>query len=244
MRLLESNFAKGMVALAALVAAAVSGYMAIEGWSLLDAAYMTILTFTTVGYEEVHPLSAPGRVFTMALMVVGVAVMLYILSTVVQLIVAQEVLRTLVRRHRMRTRLAGLRGHYIVCGYGRVGRAVARTLAEGSAGLVVIDSDEAAAADVEEDGLLCVRGDSAADSRLIEAHVETARGLVAATGSDSQNVYVVLSARSLNPDLHIVARASYPDAEDKLRRAGADEVFMPYEIGGRRMALSVMEMSR
>ena len=244
MRLLESNFAKGMVALAALVAAAVSGYMAIEGWSLLDAAYMTILTFTTVGYEEVHPLSAPGRVFTMALMVVGVAVMLYILSTVVQLIVAQEVLRTLVRRHRMRTRLAGLKGHYIVCGYGRVGRAVARTLAEGSAGLIVIDSDEAAAADVEEDGLLCVRGDSAVDANLLEAQVETARGLVAATGSDSQNVYVILSARNLNPDLHIVARASYPDAEDKLRRAGADEVFMPYEIGGRRMALSVMEMSR
>ncbi len=244
MRLFESNFAKGMVALAALVAAAVSGYMVIEGWSLLDAAYMTIVTFTTVGYEEVHPLSSAGRVFTMALMVVGVAVMLYILSTVVQLIVAQEVLRTLVRRHRMRTRLGGLRGHYIVCGYGRVGRAVARTLAEGSAGLVVIDSDEAAAADVEEDGMLCVRGDSAADSKLIEAHVETARGLVAATGSDSQNVYVILSARNLNPDLHIVARASYPGAEDKLRRAGADEVFMPYEIGGRRMALSVMEMSR
>ena len=119
--------------------------MLIEGWSFLDAAYMTVVTFTTVGYEEVRPLSSIGRVFTMFLMVAGVGVMLYILTSVVQLMVAQEVLRSLVRRRRMRSRMARLSGHFIVCGFGRVGRAVALTLQEQSAAFVVIDRDTEAA---------------------------------------------------------------------------------------------------
>ena len=243
MRVFESKLLRGLVALAALAAAAVSGYVTIEGWSLLDAAYMTVLTFTTVGYDEVHPLSPAGRVFTMVMMVAGAAVMLYILSLVMQLVVAQEVVHGLIRRHRMRSRMAALSGHFIVCGYGRVGRAVAEALAEGPAGLVIVDRDEEAAADAEACGLLCVRGDSTADAVLAEAQVGSAAGLVAATGSDSQNVYIALSARSMSPGLRIVARASGPDADGKLRRAGADEVFIPHAIGGRRMALSVMETS-
>ena len=243
MRIFESKLLRGLVALAALAAAAVSGYVTIEGWSLLDAAYMTVLTFTTVGYDEVHPLSSAGRVFTMVMMVAGVAVMLYILSMVMQLVVAQEVVRGLIRRHRMRSRMAGLSGHFIVCGYGRVGRSVAQALSEGPAALVIVDRDEEAASDAEACGLLCVRGDSTADSVLAEAQVQSAAGLVAATGSDSQNVYIALSARSLSPGLRIVARASGPSADGKLRRAGADEVFIPHAIGGRRMALSVMETS-
>ena len=120
--------ARGLLGLAVLAAVAIAGYMLIEGWSFLDAAYMTVVTFTTVGYEEVRPLSSIGRVFTMFLMVAGVGVMLYILTSVVQLMVAQEVLRSLVRRRRMRSRMARLSGHFIVCGFGRVGRAVALTL--------------------------------------------------------------------------------------------------------------------
>ena len=127
--------------------------------SLLDAAYMTILTFTTVGYEEVHPLSSAGRVFTMVIMVAGVGVMLYILTSVVHMIVAQEVLRGLVRRHRMRTQMARLSGHFIVCGFGRVGSAVALTLQEQSAPLIVIDKDAEVLAEAEEHGLLCMPGD-------------------------------------------------------------------------------------
>ena len=238
--LFESQLARSLLALAVLVGIAIAGYMLIEEWSLLDAAYMTVITFTTVGYEEVHPLSTTGRVFTMFLMVAGVGVMLYILTSAVHLIVSQELLRSLVRRRRMRRRMEKLNGHFIVCGFGRVGRAVALTLQEQSAGLIVIDKDADAMAEAEELGMLWVHGDSAEDEHLLTAHVRDARGLVAATGDDGQNVYVVLTARGLNPDLYIVARASRPDAEDKLRRAGADEVVLPHVIGGKEMALSAM----
>ena len=149
------------------------GYMLIEGWSLVDAAYMVVLTFTTVGYGEVNPLSSNGRLFTMALMVAGIGVMFYILTRVVQLVVEQEVLRGIVRRHRMRTKLARLKGHFIVCGFGRVGRAVAFTLQEKSIPLIVIDKDEKAMIDAEDQGLLCVHGDSAKDADLIAAQVNT-----------------------------------------------------------------------
>ena len=240
MRLIETQLARSLLALAALVVVAVAGYVLIEGWSLLDAAYMTILTFTTVGYEEVHPLSSTGRVFTMFVMVAGVGVMLYILTSVVHMIVAQEVLRSLVRRHRMRTQMARLSGHFIVCGFGRVGSAVALTLQEQSAPLIVIDKDAEVLAEAEEHGLLCMPGDPTKDDDLLAAHVKEATGLVAATGNDSDNVYISLTARGLNPDLRIVARASRLDAEDKLLRAGADEVISPHAIGGKHMALSAM----
>ncbi|MXW29308.1 MAG: potassium channel family protein [Chloroflexi bacterium] len=240
----ETQLARSLLALAVLVGMATAGYMLIEGWSLLDAAYMTVVTFTTVGYEEVHPLSSTGRVFTMFLMVAGVGVMLYILTSVMHLIVAQEVLRNLVRRRRMRARMAKLNGHFIVCGFGRVGRAVALTLQEQSAELIVVDKDANALAEAEERSMLWVHGDSAQDENLLAAHIKDARGLVAATGDDSQNVYVSLTARGLNPELYIVARASRPDAEEKLRRAGADAVVLPHVIGGKEMALSAMASSR
>ncbi len=242
--LFESQLARSLFALAVLVVVAVAGYMLIEGWSLLDSAYMTIVTFTTVGYEEVRPLSTTGRVFTMFLMVAGVGAMLYVLTSVVHMIVAQEVLRSLVRRRRMRARISKLSGHFIVCGFGRVGRAVALTLQEQSAEMVVVDRDMEALAEAEERGLPWVHGDSAQDENLLAAHIKDARGLVAATGDDSQNVYVSLTARGLNPELYIVARASRPDAEEKLRRAGADEVVLPHVIGGKEMALSAMARSQ
>ncbi len=241
MRLFEHQLARSIVALAALAGIGVAGYMAIEGWTFIDAAYMTILTFTTVGYAEVHPLSQPGRVFSMLLMVGGVGVMLYILSSVVHMVVAQEVLRSLVRRHRMRTRMSKLSGHFIVCGFGRVGRAVALTLKEQQAALVVIDKDDEALAEAEEHGLLYLQGDPTRDADLVAAHVKEAAGLVAATGSDVDNVYISLTARGLNAGLHIVARASHADAEQKLRKAGANEVISPYAIGGRHMAFTAIK---
>ena len=238
------QLARAVLTLAILVVGGTVGYMLIEGWSLVDAAYMVVLTFTTVGYGEVNPLSSNGRLFTMALMVAGIGVMFYILTGVVQLVVEQEVLRGIVRRHRMRTKLARLKGHFIVCGFGRVGRAVAFTLQEKSIPLIVIDKDEKAMNDAEDRGLLCLQGDSTKDADLLEAQVNAARGLVAATGDDAENVYISLTARGLNPKLHIVARASSSDAEDKLRRAGADQVVSPYDIGGRHMAISAIESQR
>ena len=242
--LFETQLARSLLALVVIVAVAIAGYMSVEGWSLLDAAYMTVVTFTTVGYEEVHPLSSTGRIFTMFLMVAGVGVMLYILTSVMHLIVTQEALRNLVRRRRMRSRMARLSGHFIVCGFGRVGQAVALTLQERSAELIVIDRDAEALAEAEERGMLFVHGDSTQDEHLLAAHVMEARGLVAATGDDSHNVYVSLTARGLNSELYIVARASRPEAVEKLHRAGADEVILPHVIGGQEMARSMLSAVR
>lgn len=244
MQLFATQLTRSLLALAALVALGVAGYMLIEGWSFLDAAYMTIITFTTVGYEEVRPLSQTGRIFNMFVMVGGVGVMLYILTSVVHMVVAQQALRHLVRRRRMRTRISRLSGHFIVCGFGRVGKAVALTLEEQSAPLVVIDKDPEVLTEAEQYGLLYLHGDPTRDEDLLTARVEEALGLVAATGNDSDNVYISLTARGLNPSLRIVARASRADAEDKLRRAGADEVISPHIIGGRHMALAAFEWSR
>ena len=244
MQLFATQLTRSLLALAALSALSVAGYMLIEGWSFLDAVYMTIVTFTTVGYEEVRPLSSTGRVFTMFVMVAGVGAMLYILTSVVHLVVAQQALRHLVRRRRMRTRISRLSGHFIVCGFGRVGKAVALTLEEQSAPLVVIDKDPEVLTEAEQNGLLYLHGDPTRDEDLLTARVEEALGLVAATGNDSDNVYISLTARGLNPNLRIIARASRSDAEDKLRRAGADEVISPHVIGGRHMALTAVEWSR
>ena len=241
MRLFNFSPARSLLTLAILLAIGISGYMLIEGWSLLDAAYMTILTFTTVGYAEVRPLSQEGRIFTIFTMVAGVGVMLYILTSAVHMVVEQEVLRNLVRRHTMRTRISRLSGHYIVCGFGRVGRAVALKLQQEGVQLVVVDTSETAVGDADECGLLAVHGDPAGDGVLRSAHIDGAAGLIAATGNDVDNVYISLTARGLNPGLHIVARASLPEAEDKLLRAGADRVISPYAIGGEHMATAAIE---
>ena len=240
MRLFHSSLARSLITLAVLLAIGISGYMLIEGWSLLDAAYMTILTFTTVGFAEVRPLSEEGRIFTIFTMVAGVGVMLYILTSAVHMVVEQEALRSLVRRHTMRTRISRLSDHYIVCGFGRVGRAVALKLQDEGVQLVVIDIAEDAVAEAEGCSLLTVHGDPARDDVLRSAQIEDASGLIAATGNDVDNVYISLTARGLNPNLHIVARASQPDAENKLVRAGADQVVSPHTIGGEHMALTAI----
>ena len=198
MRLFRSRLARGVFALAVVVAVGIVGYMVIEGWSLLDAAYMTIITLTTVGYEEVHPLSSTGRIFTILLMVAGVGVMLYVLTTVVNLAVAHEV-GSLFRRRKLKTRISKLKGHFIVCGFGRVGRVVASTLQGESVPVIVIDKQAEAFAEAEDLGLLYLQGDATRDADLISAQIDKAVGLVAATGDDSENVYITLTARGLNP---------------------------------------------
>ena len=166
MRLFRSRLTRGVFALAVVVAVGIVGYMVIEGWSLLDAAYMTIVTFTTVGYEEVHPLSSTGRIFTIFLMVAGVGVMLYVLTTVVNLAVAHEV-GILFRRRKLKTRISKLRGHFIVCGFGRVGRVVASTLQGESVPVIVIDKETETFTEAEDLGLLFLQGDATRDADLI-----------------------------------------------------------------------------
>ena len=243
MRLFRSRLTRGVFALAVVVTVGITGYMVIEGWSLLDAAYMTIITLTTVGYEEVNPLSSTGRIFTIFLMVAGVGVMLYVLTTVVNLAVAHEV-GILFRRRKLKTRISKLRGHFIVCGFGRGGRVVASTLQGESVPVIVVDNEAEALAEAEDLGLLSLQGNATRDADLISAQIDKAVGLIAATGDDGENVYITLTARGLNPGLHVVARASRPEAEEKLRRAGANSVVSPYSIGGREMALTAMGMAK
>lgn len=223
-----------------LVFAGTIGYMALEGWAWLDALYMTVITFTTVGYHEVGPLSTTGRVFTIFLMIGGVGAMLYFLTTLMSHIVEEEVFAAFVRRRRMRSTLAGMRNHYILCGFGRVGREVARAFATEGAEFIVIDGSEHRIAEAQELGYTYVQGNATEDDILRAAGIEHAQGLVAVTGDDSDNVYITLSARGLNERLQVVARTSDIANAEKLKRAGADRVISPLEIGGRRIALSAV----
>ena len=230
----------GVCALAIIIAVGAIGYVIIEGWSFIDALFMTVITITTVGYEEVHPLSAGGRIFSIFLIVGGIGSAIYVSTSIVQFLIEGELGITLLGitlgRRRMERRIAKLKDHFILCGYGRVGREIARLFAEENVPFVVIGKDRDSIADAEKDGHLYVLADATDDEVLKEAGIERARGLVATVGSDADNVYIALSARGLRPDLFIEARASGSAAETKLKKAGADRIISPYSLGARRMA--------
>ena len=226
----------GICALVLIVIIGVIGYEVIEGWTFLDALYMTVITITTVGFTEVHPLSYAGRIFTIFLIIGGVGGALYILTTVGQYILEGQFGITMGRR-RMKAKIAKLKEHFILCGYGRVGQEIAHVFSEERAPFVIIDNNEQQVAKAEGAGYLCLFADATSDEALKEAGIERARGLVSAVGNDTANTYITLSARGLRPDLFIAARCSSSEAESKLRRAGADRVISPYSIGGHRMAM-------
>jgi len=227
----------GVCVFIAIVAIGIVGYAAIEGWSFIDSLYMTVTTITTVGYMEVHPLSQAGRIFSIFLIVGGVGGALYILTTLMGYILEGHFGITMGRR-RMKTKIAKLKGHFILCGYGRVGQEIAQAFSEEEkTPFVIIDNDEQCIAKAEKAGYLCLHADATSDETLNEAGIKQARGLVAAVGSDADNTYITLSARGLRPDLFIESRCASNEAEDKLQRAGADRVISPHAIGGRRMAM-------
>jgi voltage-gated potassium channel len=226
-------------ALVALNTVGTLGYMLIAGMSFIDALYMTVITLSTVGYREVQPLDTAARVFTMVLIVTGLGIVFYSASLVARDVIEGEIRRTLGRR-RVQRQIAHMADHFIVCGYGRMGRIVCKELAAKPAAFVVVERDPDALRNLEEDQFPCVEGDATEDTILIEAGIQRARGLVAALSTDSDNVYVVLSARELNPNLLIVARAEDDRSERKLLHAGATRVVSPYVIGGHRMAHSLL----
>ncbi|HMK55192.1 MAG TPA: NAD-binding protein [Dissulfurispiraceae bacterium] len=213
------------------------GYQLIEGWGFLDALYMTIITLTTVGYREVHELSKSGMIFTMILLMMGVGTFLYALSAGAQIIVEGE-LQDLFGRKRLEKKIKELKGHYIVCGYGRMGKIICRELKAEHVPFIAIEKNGDFHA--KPDDLLGLSGDATNDGILREAGIERARGLISVLPTDALNLYVVLSARELNPDLHIVARAGEEGSEKKLLRAGADKVVSPYHIGGLRIAHTIL----
>jgi voltage-gated potassium channel len=224
------------VLLVAVTAYGVAGFALFEHWSLLDAAYMTVTTLTTVGFREVHPLDAGGMVFTISLIVLGVGVVLVTVSVVAGW-VAEGGGADRARRTRMQRQIDRMSNHAIVCAYGRVGRAIARTYQDEGVPFVVIETKEEHGEQLERDGVPYVIGEAADEAILRSAGVERARLLACAVDSDATNVYIALIARSINPGLFIVARASEPDSPDRLLRAGADRVVSPFVSSGRHMAM-------
>jgi voltage-gated potassium channel len=227
-----------LLLLAAALVAGTAGYMLLEGWRLLDALYMTVITLSTVGFTEVHPLSDAGHFFTIGLIATGVSTAAYAVGAIGEYVIGGRLSGAL-RRQRMQHDIDRLSGHYIVCGCGRVGRQVVDELAARQLRAVVIEpSDDALPEDDAEP--LRIRGDATDDRSLRSAGIDRAAGLVAVAGDDATNIVVTLSARALNSDLLIVARAIQPEAEDKLRRAGATHVISPYRIGGQRIVTQLL----
>ncbi len=223
-----------------LVAAGTLGYVLIERWSWFDALYQTVTTVSTVGFREVRPLSRPGQVFTMVLIIGGVGTVFYTLTAAVTMAVEGELVEYFGKR-RMTGRIASMRGHYIVCGFGRVGREIAREFHSRGIDFVVIDPNPEVHGILRSYGYHYVDGNATDDETLLAAGVRRAGGLLAAADSDTDNTYIVLSARALNPNVHIIARAGQTSTEPKLMRAGADRVISPYSIAGRHMAVAAIQ---
>ncbi len=222
-----------------VVAGATAGYVFLEGWSVLDSLYMTVITVTTVGFGEVHPLSHQGRIMTIVVTMVGVGTVLYILGMLTQLVVEGR-LREMMGRRSMQRKIRSLKDHYIICGFGRIGSLVYDMLQASGLEILVIDSSEEALARLEEEGGNFILGSATEDEVLLDAGLERARGLVATVQSDADNVYIVLTAKGIRPDLYVVARSTEAGSERKLKRAGADKVVSPYLIGAQRMAQTVI----
>jgi voltage-gated potassium channel len=222
-----------------LLIAGTTGYHLIEGWPLFDALYMTVITITTVGYGEVHQLSKQGRIFTVFLIMSGFGGMGYVLGSIVQTFIAGQIRMALGRR-KLEKKVKRLKNHYILCGYGRIGSFIAREFDVENIPFVVVEKDPDRIKVIEEDGFAYVEGDATDDEILISSGVERARYLVAATGSDADNLYITLSTRSLNPDIYILSRAGEEGAEKKLLSGGANRVVSPYLIGAARMLNAVL----
>jgi len=215
------------------------GYMFIEQWPFADAIYMTAITLSTVGFSEVKTLSSVGRIFTMVLIISGVSFVFYVLGSVLQFMMEGHIRRILGRR-KLEKEIRGQKGHYIICGYGRVGTSICDALASRPQGIVVMERDSERIAKLDDRNLLYVAGEATEEENLIEAGVRSARGLVAALKTDSDNVYVTLTARQLNPELFIIARAGERKSESKLRAAGANKVVSPYNMGAHRIAQMIL----
>jgi voltage-gated potassium channel len=209
--------------------------MLIEGWNISDALYMTAITLSTVGFGEVEELSSTGRIFTVLLIFLGVGVIVYSFSFMAEYVVSINMVDE-IRKRRVKNMPKKFKDHVIICGYGRVGRSTARALQDSQRQIVIIDSDPARIVQALEAGFVALEGDASQDELLHESGLAQAWGIIVTTGQDSLNLFIVLSARTINPELFIIARANQANNEVKLQRAGANRVVSPYQIGGQHMA--------
>ena len=229
------NLVKSFILLFSIIAYGVIGYHVIEGMDFFDALYMTIITISTVGFQEVKPLSNAGRILTITIISGGITVAAYTIGTLVRSFVEGEIKKMFGRR-KVEKMISEMNNHYIICGYGRIGRLVCSELRDYGMGFVVIENNPQSIETMDADKVLYVSLDATVDDTLLKAGIMKARGIVTAVGSDADNVFITLTARGLRPDIFILARASDERNEMKLNRAGATRVVSPYLIGGKRMA--------
>jgi len=240
--LLDDPLWRFQISVGALILLTVLGtvmYVLLEGWSVVDSLYMTVITIATVGFGEVRELSDGGRVFTIILIFLGVGLATYAISNAVSLALG-PLLWESIRERRINQRIQTMENHFIVCGYGRMGRQIRRDLEARGEQFVLVDTDSDIANELTAENIPHVVGDATRDEILLSAGIERARGLVSALSDDASNVMTVLTARELNPKLFVVARVVHAESESKLRRAGANRVINPYQIGGHRIALTLL----
>ena len=231
---------KALLAIVFVLSLGTFGYQIVEGWPFLDSFYMTVITLTTVGFGEVRPLSNEGRIFTIILIFLGVGVVTYAVLTGTRLIIEGQIYAFVTRRRFMKA-VQRVRDHFIVCGFGRMGSYICQQLHERGIPFVVVEKDPKIQLKIVDLGYLMYAGDATEEESLIGAGIMNARGLVAVLDSDAENLYAVLSAREIRPDLEIIARAAEESAQKKLLRAGATRVISPYQIGGMRMLMSILK---
>ena len=228
-----------LTAIAATLIIGTVGFAVVEHYPLFDGFYMTLTTMTTVGYTEIHPLSRAGRIFNSFLIFFGVSTILIAIGAMTQTIIELEFGDAIGKRRNKRM-IEKLKDHFIICGFGRVGRGAAAELRHAGASFVVVDINPERVERAIRAGMLAVAADSTHDETLRQLGIDRARGLVAALATDADNLFVLLSAKGLNPRIFVAARAAEEGAEEKMRRAGADSVFAPYAITGHRLAQSML----
>ena len=229
---------RGITIFIIIIATGTAGYMVIEGLPFFESLYMTVITITTVGFGEVRKLSVPGRVFTIILIFFGMGIIVYIVGLLTQSIVELQ-LSTFIGRRKLGLQIKNIKDHYIVCGFGRIGKVICRELKSKNIPVLVIDNKPETRELLEAESIPYIIDDATSEDILLEAGIARARGLISVVASDSDNLFITLTARGLNPSTFIIARADDEKSEKKLKRAGADKVFLPYIIGGHKMAQSI-----
>ena len=232
------NIIRALIMLGLVLLIGTAGYVVIEGWQILDAIYMTVITITTVGYGEVRTVSPTGRVFTLALICMGMGIIAYTLGMVAQVMVEFQV-RSILGRRKLGLKIKSIKNHYILCGYGRIGRIISQELKASRIPLLVIDSNPDSKQGLEQQDIPYIIDDATSEDVLIEAGIERAKGLISVVLSDADNLFITMTARGLNPGLFILARAEEEQSHKKLLRAGANRVVLPYLIGGQKMAHTI-----
>ena len=236
---MPNNLKIALMIIVTLILAGTIGFHYIEGWNVLESFYTTVMTLTTIGYGDFAPKTKGGMLFTVLLVVFGVGTMLYTVGLVSQIMVEGR-LTMLLGRGKMEKTIDKMKNHYIVCGCGRIGYLICRELAAEKVDFVVVDNNPEVIQKIGEEGFVYFRGDAIHDKCLIGAGIKRAKGIVCVLPSDAQNLYVILTAKELNPDIWILSRSEEEESEHRLLRAGANRVMSPYTLGGTRMAMAIL----